>query len=102
MAELSRGEYARRYGPTTGDRVRLGDTDLWVEVEADHVGFGDEPLWGYGKNIRSRMTQSDRVTVVARTLTRTSSSFGTGRSTSSRRRTSGDPYRSWTTAFMSG
>jgi urease subunit alpha len=58
---MTRDEYTRRYGPTAGDRVRLGDTDLWVEVEADHVGFGDEPLWGYGKNIRSRMTQSDRV-----------------------------------------
>lgn len=57
---MSRDEYARRYGPTTGDRVRLADTDLWVEVEDDHVGFGDEPLWGYGKNIRSRMTQFDR------------------------------------------
>ena len=57
---MTREEYARRYGPTTGDLVRLGDTDLWVAVEADHVGFGDEPLWGYGKNIRSRMTQSDR------------------------------------------
>jgi urease subunit alpha len=42
--------------------VRLADTDLWVEVEDDHVGYGDEPLWGYGKNIRSRMTQSDRAT----------------------------------------
>ena len=59
---MSRDEYARRYGPTTGDRVRLADTDLWVEVEEDHVGYGDEPLWGYGKNIRSRMTQSDRAT----------------------------------------
>ena len=59
---MSRDEYARRYGPTTGDRVRLADTDLWVEVEDDHVGYGDEPLWGYGKNIRSRMTQSDRAT----------------------------------------
>ena len=59
--EMSRAEYARRYGPTTGDRVRLADTDLRVEVEDDHVGYGDEPLWGYGKNIRSRMTQSDRV-----------------------------------------
>ena len=59
--EMSRAEYARRYGPTTGDRVRLADTDLWVEVEDDHVGYGDEPLWGYGKNIRSRMTQADRV-----------------------------------------
>lgn len=60
--ELPRRGYVRRYGPTTGDRVRLADTDLWVEVEDDHVGFGDEPLWGYGKNIRSRMTQSDRAT----------------------------------------
>jgi urease subunit alpha len=59
---MSRDEYARRYGPTTGDRVRLADTDLWVEIEDDHVGYGDEPLWGYGKNIRSRMTQSDRTT----------------------------------------
>jgi len=59
---MSRDEYARRYGPTTGDRIRLADTDLWVEVEDDHVGYGDEPLWGYGKNIRSRMTQSDRAT----------------------------------------
>jgi urease subunit alpha len=59
--QMSRAEYARRYGPTTGDRVRLADTDLWVEVEDDHAGYGDEPLWGYGKNIRSRMTQSDRV-----------------------------------------
>jgi urease subunit alpha len=42
--------------------VRLADTDLWVEVEDDHVGYGDEPLWGYGKNLRSRMTQSDRAT----------------------------------------
>jgi urease subunit alpha len=59
---MSREEYARRYGPTTGDRVRLADSDLWVEIEDDHVGYGDEPLWGYGKNIRSRMTQSDRTT----------------------------------------
>ena len=60
MAELSREEYARRYGPTTGDRVRLGDTDLWIRVEDDHVGFGDEPVWGYAKNFRSRMAQFDR------------------------------------------
>ncbi len=59
---MSREEYADRYGPTTGDQVRLADTDLWLTVEDDHVGYGDEPLWGYGKNIRSRMTQSDRAT----------------------------------------
>jgi urease subunit alpha len=62
MAELSREEYSRRYGPTTGDTIRLGDTDLRVRVEEDHVGFGDEPIWGYAKNFRSRMTQFDRAT----------------------------------------
>ncbi len=62
MVELSREEYVRRYGPTTGDRVRLGDTDLWVRVEDDHVGFGDEPIWGYAKNFRSRLAQFDRAT----------------------------------------
>ena len=60
MAELSREEYLRRYGPTTGDRLRLGDTDLWIRVEDDHVGYGDEPIWGYAKNFRSRMAQFDR------------------------------------------
>ncbi len=60
MARLSRDEYARRYGPTTGDRVRLGDTSLVVRVEADDVGYGDEPLFGFGRNLRSRMLQSDR------------------------------------------
>jgi urease subunit alpha len=55
-------DYVRRFGPTTGDRVRLADTDLWLRVEADHVGYGDEPLWGYAKNIRSRMTQQDQAT----------------------------------------
>jgi len=62
MADLSREEYAGRYGPTTDDRLRLGDTDLWVRVEDDHVGFGDEPIWGYAKNFRSRMAQFDRAT----------------------------------------
>ena len=62
MAELSRDEYRRRYGATTGDLIRLGDTDLRVRVEADDVGYGDEPIWGYAKNLRSRMTQFDRAT----------------------------------------
>jgi urease subunit alpha len=57
---VNRREYVSRFGPTSGDRVRLGDTDLWVRVEADHVAGGDEPLWGYAKNMRSRMTQFDR------------------------------------------
>jgi urease subunit alpha len=56
---LTRDEYAARYGPTAGDRIRLGDTDLWVRVEADHALPGDEAMWGYGKNLRSRMSQFD-------------------------------------------
>ena len=59
---LSRGEYAARYGPTAGDRIRLADTDLWVRVEADHASPGDETMWGYGKNLRSRMSQFDAAT----------------------------------------
>jgi urease alpha subunit len=54
VTSLSHEEYVLRYGPTTGDLVRLGDTDLHVKIEADHVGYGDEPMWGYAKNFRSR------------------------------------------------
>jgi urease subunit alpha len=57
--------YSRRFGPTTGDRVRLADTELWLRVEADHVGYGDEPSWGYARNIRSRMTQQDLATAAS-------------------------------------
>ena len=56
---IPQARYSSRFGPTTGDRVRLADTNLRLRVEDDHVGYGDEPLWGYGKNIRSRMTQQD-------------------------------------------
>jgi urease subunit alpha len=59
-ASMRQGDYSAKFGPTTGDRVRLGDTDLWLRVEDDHVGYGDEPVWGYARNIRSRMTQQDR------------------------------------------
>jgi urease alpha subunit len=47
--EIDRSLYARMYGPTTGDRVRLGDTNLIVEVEKDYASLGDETLWGFGK-----------------------------------------------------
>ncbi len=47
-AELSRETYASMYGPTTGDRVRLGDTELWVEVEDDKTTYGDELKFGGG------------------------------------------------------
>lgn len=59
---LSREDYVARYGPTAGDRVRLADADLWVRVEVDHAAPGDEPIWGYAKNLRSRMVQFDAAT----------------------------------------
>ena len=55
-------EHACRHGPTAGDRVRLGDTDLWIRVERDLTEPGDQALWGYAKNWRSRMTQHDAAT----------------------------------------
>jgi urease subunit alpha len=54
---LSPEERLARYGPTSGDRVRLGDTDLWVRVEEDRQAEGDEPIWGYAKTLRPRATQ---------------------------------------------
>jgi urease subunit alpha len=57
--KISRHDYLARFGPTTGDRIRLGDTNLWVRVERDEVGYGDEPMWGYAKNLRSRQAQFD-------------------------------------------
>jgi urease subunit alpha len=57
MSKLSPAERLDRYGPTTGDRVRLGDTDLWVRVAADRQASGDEPIWGYAKTIRPRSAQ---------------------------------------------
>lgn len=49
---LSRAQYASLYGPTTGDRVRLGDTNLWVRIERDETSYGDETLIGFGKTVR--------------------------------------------------
>ncbi len=57
---LEPSERLARYGPTAGDRVRLADTDLWVRVVEDRQAPGDEPQWGYGKNLRPRMTQAGR------------------------------------------
>ncbi|HRD59738.1 urease subunit alpha [uncultured Nocardioides sp.] len=58
MAELSRREHAALYGPTVGDQVRLGDTDLWIEVEQDLTFGGEEAVFGGGKSIRESMAQS--------------------------------------------
>ncbi len=57
MAELSRHEYAALYGPSVGDQVRLGDTDLWIEVTEDRTAGGEEAVFGGGKSIRESMAQ---------------------------------------------
>lgn len=58
MATMSRDSYCQMFGPTTGDQVRLADTDLWVEVEKDFTVYGDEVKFGGGKVIRDGMGQS--------------------------------------------
>lgn len=58
MSRLSRRAYAELYGPTTGDRVRLADTELIIEVEKDFTTYGDEVSFGGGKVIRDGMGQS--------------------------------------------
>jgi len=55
---ISREVYASMFGPTTGDRVRLGDTTLWVEVERDETSYGDECKFGGGKTLREGMGQA--------------------------------------------
>lgn len=57
-ANLSRAAYAQMYGPTVGDRVRLADTDLFIEVEKDFTIYGEEVKFGGGKVIRDGMGQS--------------------------------------------
>src|SRR5438874_2485801 len=55
---ISRSAYADIYGPTTGDKVRLGDTSLVLEVERDYAVYGDECKFGGGKTIREGMGQA--------------------------------------------
>ncbi|KAG8742044.1 Urease [Ceratobasidium sp. 414] len=57
-AIMTREAYAGMFGPTTGDRVRLGDTGLWIEVEKDYTVYGDECKFGGGKVLRDGMGQS--------------------------------------------
>ena len=61
MATISRQAYADMYGPTTGDRIRLADTELVIEIEKDYAIYGEEVKFGGGKVIRDGMGQSQRV-----------------------------------------
>lgn len=56
--ELSREAYCALYGPTTGDKIRLADTNLWIEVERDMASYGDECKFGGGKVLRDGMGQA--------------------------------------------
>ena len=63
MATISRNEYVGLFGPTVGDRIRLGDTGLFVEIERDLRGApGDEIVFGGGKSLREGMGMDNRIT----------------------------------------
>lgn len=55
MPTISRKEYSSLFGPTTGDKIRLGETDLYIEIEQDLRGYGDEAVYGGGKSLRDGM-----------------------------------------------
>ena len=61
VAKITRQAYAEMFGPTVGDRVRLADTELWIEVEKDFTVHGEEVKFGGGKVIRDGMGQSQRI-----------------------------------------
>ncbi len=63
--KITRQAYAEMFGPTTGDRLRLADTDLIIEVEKDHTIYGEEVKFGGGKVIRDGMGQGQRVSAEA-------------------------------------
>jgi urease subunit alpha len=62
MTEISRREYAGLFGPTVGDKIRLGDTDLFIEVERDLRVLGDEAIYGGGKTLRDGMGLNNQLT----------------------------------------
>src|SRR5437899_6230408 len=64
-AELSRQAYGDRYGPTVGDRVRLGDTNLLALIERDETSYGDEVLRGWAKTMRTGLMLRDQPTAAS-------------------------------------
>ena len=65
MSRIDRRAYAEMFGPTVGDRVRLADTELWIEIERDCTIYGEEVKFGGGKVIRDGMGQSQATSDVA-------------------------------------
>ena len=68
MSRISRKQYADLYGPTTGDKIRIADTDLYVEVERDLRVLGDEAVYGGGKTLRDGMGVDNQLTSAAGAL----------------------------------
>ncbi|QCT22312.1 urease subunit alpha [Jejubacter calystegiae] len=62
MPVISRQEYAGLFGPTVGDKIRLGDTNLIIEIEKDLRGYGEESVYGGGKSLRDGMGADNRLT----------------------------------------
>ncbi len=62
MATISRQEYNNLFGPTVGDKIRLGNTNLYVEIEKDLRVYGDEVVYGGGKTIRDGMGTANETT----------------------------------------
>jgi len=62
MTQISRQEYAGLFGPTVGDKIRLGDTDLYIEIERDLRVLGDEAIYGGGKTLRDGMGVNNQLT----------------------------------------
>ncbi|MEL5959978.1 urease subunit alpha [Streptomyces sp. CLV115] len=63
MTTITRADYAKSYGPTVGDQVRLGDTNLWIEVTHDLTFGGDEAIFGGGKTVRESMLQGTTTSI---------------------------------------
>ena len=62
MSKITRKQYADLFGPTTGDKIRLGDTDLYIEIEQDLRVIGDEIIYGGGKTLRDGMGTDNKLT----------------------------------------
>ena len=60
--KMTQSQYTSLYGPTIGDAIRLGDTNLFAVVEKDYATYGDEAAFGGGKSIRDGMSQNPNVT----------------------------------------
>lgn len=62
MSKISRRQYVDLYGPTVGDKIRLGNTDLFIEIEKDYRILGDEAMYGGGKTLRDGMGMDNQIT----------------------------------------